>query len=92
MPRHDNTRSVNCNHPIVEKFIVDCLEFWVKEMHVDGFRFDEGSILARGQDGTPLVYPPVVWDIELSADLRDARIIAEAWDAAGLYQIGYFPG
>jgi glycogen operon protein len=84
--------TVNCNHPIVEKFIVDCLEFWVRDMHVDGFRFDEGSILARGQDGVPLAHPPVVWDIELSDCLRDTRIIAEAWDAAGLYQIGYFPG
>lgn len=82
----------NCNHPIVEKMIVECLEFWVKEMHVDGFRFDEGSILARGQDGVPMAYPPVVWNIELSETLMDAKIIAEAWDAAGLYQIGYFPG
>jgi isoamylase len=84
--------TVNCNHPIAEKFIVECLEFWVREMHVDGFRFDEGSILARGQDGVPLVYPPVVWSIELSECLADSVIIAEAWDAAGLYQIGYFPG
>jgi glycogen operon protein len=84
--------TVNCNHPIVEKFIVECLEFWVREMHVDGFRFDEGSILARGQDGVPLAYPPVVWSIELSGELLDTKIVAEAWDAAGLYQIGYFPG
>jgi glycogen operon protein len=84
--------TLNCNHPIVEKFIIECLEFWVREMHVDGFRFDEGSILARGQDGVPLAYPPVVWSIELSECLLDTRIIAEAWDAAGLYQIGYFPG
>jgi glycogen operon protein len=84
--------TVNCNHPIVEKLIVECLEFWVREMHVDGFRFDEGSILARGQDGVPLAYPPVVWSIELSACLHETQIIAEAWDAAGLYQIGYFPG
>jgi glycogen operon protein len=84
--------TLNCNHPIVEKFIVECLEFWVQEMHVDGFRFDEGSILARGQDGAPLAYPPVVWSIELSEALLDTKIIAEAWDAAGLYQIGYFPG
>jgi glycogen operon protein len=84
--------TVNCNHPIVEKFIVECLEFWVREMHVDGFRFDEGSILARGQDGVPLAYPPVVWSIELSGELLGTKIIAEAWDAAGLYQIGYFPG
>jgi len=84
--------TLNCNHPIVQKFIVECLEFWVREMHVDGFRFDEGSILARGQDGVPLAYPPVVWSIELSEALLDTKIIAEAWDAAGLYQIGYFPG
>jgi glycogen operon protein len=84
--------TLNCNHPIVEKFIVECLEFWVRVMHVDGFRFDEGSILARGQDGVPLAYPPVVWSIELSGALLDTKIIAEAWDAAGLYQIGYFPG
>ena len=61
-------------------------------MHVDGFRFDEGSILSRGEDGAPMVYPPVVWHIELSEELADTKIIAEAWDAAGLYQIGYFPG
>ena len=84
--------TLNCNHPIVQKFIIECLEFWVREMHVDGFRFDEGSILARGQDGVPLAYPPVVWNIELSETLLDTKIIAEAWNAAGLYQIGYFPG
>ncbi len=84
--------TVNCNHPIVQKLIVDSLEFWVKEMHVDGFRFDEGSILSRGQDGTPMVNPPVVWQIETSEILADTKIIAEAWDAGGLYQIGDFPG
>ncbi|TBR57054.1 glycogen debranching enzyme GlgX [Westiellopsis prolifica IICB1] len=82
----------NCNHPIAEKLIVECLEFWVKEMHVDGFRFDEGSILSRGQDGVPMIHPPVVWHIETSATLAETKIIAEAWDAGGLYQIGYFPG
>jgi glycogen operon protein len=82
----------NCNHPIPEKLIVESLEYWVREMHVDGFRFDEGSVLSRGQDGTPLEYPPVIWEIELSETLADTKIIAEAWDAAGLYQIGYFPG
>lgn len=84
--------TVNCNHPIVEKLILECLECWVQEMHVDGFRFDEGSILARGEDGGPLVHPPVIWAIELSDMLADTKIIAEAWDAAGLYQIGSFPG
>ncbi len=84
--------TVNCNHPFVEKFIIDSLEYWVREMHVDGFRFDEASILSRGEDGAPLEHPPVLWSIELSEALADTKIIAEAWDAAGLYQIGYFPG
>jgi glycogen operon protein len=82
----------NCNHPIPQKLIVDCLRYWVREMHVDGFRFDEGSILSRGEDGVPLPHPPVVWQIELDEDLANTKVIAEAWDAAGLYQIGNFPG
>jgi isoamylase len=82
----------NANHPLSQKLIVDCLRYWVTEMHVDGFRFDEGSILARGEDGTPLVHPPVIWQIELDDALADAKMIAEAWDAAGLYQVGHFPG
>jgi glycogen operon protein len=61
-------------------------------MHVDGFRFDEGSILARGEDGAPLEHPPVIWQIELEDALADTKLIAEAWDAAGLYQVGHFPG
>ena len=84
--------TVNCNHPLVDKFIVECLEFWVREYHIDGFRFDEGSILSRGEDGAPMVHPPVIWHIELSEELADTKVFAEAWDAAGLYQIGYFPG
>jgi glycogen operon protein len=82
----------NCNHPIVQKLIVECLQYWVREAHVDGFRFDEGSILSRGEDGTPLVHPPLVMQVELSEDFMDTKVIAEAWDAAGLYQIGHFPG
>ena len=82
----------NCNHPIVQKLIVECLRYWVKEAHVDGFRFDEGSILSRGEDGAPLLHPPLVWQVELDEDLMDTKLIAEAWDAAGLYQIGHFPG
>jgi glycogen operon protein len=82
----------NCNHPIAEKLIVECLRYWVHEAHVDGFRFDEGSILARDESGTPVAHPPVVWQIELDDDLADTKVIAEAWDAAGLYQIGHFPG
>ena len=84
--------TMNCNHPIMQKFILECLEFWVKQMHVDGFRFDEGSILSRGEDGAPMAHPPVIWSIELSESLAGSKAIAEAWDAAGLYQIGYFPG
>ena len=82
----------NANHPLPQKFIVDCLRHWVRDMHVDGFRFDEGSILARGEDGTPLEHPPVIWRIELDDALADTKVIAEAWDAAGLYQVGHFSG
>jgi len=84
--------TVNCNHPVVTRFIVKCLEYWVKEMHVDGFRFDLASVLVRGQDGEPLYYAPVPWHIELSDELAHTHIIAEAWDAGGLYQVGDFPG
>lgn len=84
--------TINCNHPIVEKFIIDCLKFWVQEMHVDGFRFDEGSILSRGEDGNPMRHPPVIWELELSDIFADTKLIAEAWDADGLYQVGSFPG
>jgi glycogen operon protein len=84
--------TVNANHPIVEKFILDCLHYWVEEMHVDGFRFDEGSVLHRGGDGAPMEFPPVVWGIELSEKLADTKVIAEPWDAGGLYDVGRFPG
>lgn len=84
--------TLSCNHPFMEKFIEDCLSFWVEEMHVDGFRFDEGSILSRGEDGSPLKHPPLLWSLELSDTFAETKLIAEAWDAAGLYQIGNFPG
>jgi glycogen operon protein len=84
--------TVNANHPIVEKFIIDCLHYWVEEMHVDGFRFDEGSVLARGSSGGPMDFPPVIWGIELSEKLADTKVIAEPWDAGGLYHVGRFPG
>lgn len=80
------------NHPIVTKMIVECLEFWVREMHVDGFRFDEAAVLTRGARGEVLDEPPVVWQIELSDTLADTKIIAEAWDAAGAYEVGRYPG
>ncbi|MEI7743212.1 MAG: glycogen debranching protein GlgX [Chloroflexota bacterium] len=82
----------NCNHPVVDKFISECLLYWVRHMHVDGFRFDLASVLSRGMDGQPMADPPVLWHIELDDDLADTKIIAEAWDAGGLYQVGYFPG
>ena len=82
----------NCNHPIAQKLIVECLVHWVRETHVDGFRFDEGSILTRDETGRPVAHPPVVWLIELDENLADTKLIAEAWDAAGLYQVGHFPG
>ena len=82
----------NCNHPIAEKLIVECLRYWVREAHVDGFRFDEGSILTRDENGQPNPHSPVVWAIELEDELADTKLIAEAWDAGGLYQVGGFPG
>lgn len=84
--------TVNANHPLVANFIIGCLEYWVREMHVDGFRFDLASALARGENGQPLHDSPVLWGIELSEQLAETKLIAEAWDAAGLYQVGSFPG
>jgi len=84
--------TLNCNHPLVARFIIECLEYWVREFHVDGFRFDLASILARGEDGRPMRHAPVVWAIEFSTELARTRLIAEAWDAGGLYQVGGFPG
>lgn len=92
---HDYTgcgNTVNANHPLVSNFIITCLEYWVREMHVDGFRFDLASALARGEDGQVMQDPPVVWGIELSQQLAKTKLIAEAWDASGLYQVGSFPG
>jgi glycogen operon protein len=76
----------------VARYITQCLEYWVREMHVDGFRFDLASVLARGEDGRPMYHAPVLWNIEFSETLAHTRIIAEAWDAVGLYQVGDFPG
>ncbi|MDA8432713.1 MAG: glycogen debranching protein GlgX [Nitrospiraceae bacterium] len=84
--------TVNCNFPIVTAFLIECLEYWVSEMHVDGFRFDLASVLVRGHEGRPLHYAPMPWYIELSDVLGNTRLIAEAWDAGGLYQVGDFPG
>jgi isoamylase len=82
----------NCNHPFVRDFILDCLRYWVVEMNIDGFRFDLASILGRDVDGSILSNPPLIERIEEDPILRNTKIIAEAWDAAGAYQIGEFPG
>ncbi len=84
--------TLNANHPIVRRMIVDSLRYWVEEMHVDGFRFDLASILARGPSGEVLPSPPVLWDIESEPALAGIKFMAEAWDAAGLYQVGSFVG
>jgi len=84
--------TLNANHPIVRRMIVDSLRYWVEEMHVDGFRFDLASILARGESGAVMANPPVLWDIETDPSMAGVKFIAEAWDAAGLYQVGSFIG
>ncbi|MFO0914342.1 MAG: glycogen debranching protein GlgX [Pirellulales bacterium] len=84
--------TLNANQPIVRRMIVDSLRYWVEEMHVDGFRFDLASILSRDADGNPNPNPPVLWDIESDPALAGTKLIAEAWDAAGLYQVGSFVG
>lgn len=83
--------TLNCNHPVVRNMIIDSLRYWVTEMHVDGFRFDLASILGRGRDGSVLSNPPLLEQIAGDPILADTKLIAEAWDAAGLYQVGNFP-
>lgn len=84
--------TVNCNHPLVRQLILDSLRYWFVEMNVDGFRFDLASILGRDQNGEMLNNPPLIEWIEEDPILRNAKIIAEAWDAGGAYQVGKFPG
>jgi glycogen operon protein len=84
--------TLNANQPIVRRLIQDSLRYWVTQMHVDGFRFDLASILSRDEAGQPLQNPPVLWDIESDPVLAGTKLIAEAWDAAGLYQVGSFVG
>lgn len=84
--------TLNANQPIVRRLIQDSLRYWVTEMHVDGFRFDLASILARDEAGRPLPNAPVIWDIESDPALAGTKLIAEAWDAAGMYQVGSFAG
>ncbi|MEM7468674.1 MAG: alpha-amylase family glycosyl hydrolase [Pseudomonadota bacterium] len=84
--------TVNCNHPIVCQLILDSLRYWVSEFHIDGFRFDLASILTRGTDGEPQTQPLLISQIEEDPVLKETKLIAECWDAAGLYQLSDFPG
>ena len=84
--------TLNANHPIVRRMIVDSLRYWVEVMHVDGFRFDLASILERDESGNLMPSPPVLWDISSDPALAGTKLIAEAWDAAGSYQVGNFIG
>lgn len=82
---------LNCNHPVVQQFILDCLRYWVTEYRVDGFRFDLASILGRNEDGSPMEKPPLLKSLAFDPILGGVKLIAEAWDAGGLYQVGSFP-
>ena len=84
--------TLNANQSVVRRLIQDSLRYWVKEMHIDGFRFDLASVLCRDENGDLLPNPPVLWDIESDPMLAGTKLIAEAWDAAGLYQVGSFIG
>lgn len=84
--------TLNANHPVVRRMIIDSLRYWVKEMHIDGFRFDLASVLSRDALGQPLPNAPVLWDIESDPALAGTKLLAEAWDVAGLYQVGNFVG
>jgi glycogen operon protein len=84
--------TVNCNDPVVRGFVLDCLRYWAIEYHIDGFRFDLAAILDRAPDGSPLANPPLIESLAHDPVLRDCKLVAEAWDAGGLYQVGRFPG
>ena len=90
---HSGTgNTLNANHSVVRRLILDSLRYWVEHMHVDGFRFDLASVLARDEAGHPMPNPPVLWEIDSDPVLAGSKLIAEAWDAAGLYQVGSFVG
>ncbi len=84
--------TLNANQAVVRRLIIDSLRYWVQVMHVDGFRFDLAAILSRDEQGLPLARPPVLWDIDSDPVLAGTKLIAEAWDAAGLYEVGDFAG
>lgn len=83
--------TLNCNHPVVQQLILDCLRYWVTDYRVDGFRFDLASILGRNEDGSPMNQPPLLRSLAFDPILGTVKLIAEAWDAGGLYQVGSFP-
>lgn len=83
--------TLNCNHPVVQQMILDCLRYWVTDYRVDGFRFDLASILGRSDDGSPMSQPPLLRSLAFDPILGNVKLIAEAWDAGGLYQVGSFP-
>jgi glycogen operon protein len=83
--------TLNCNHPVVRNMVLDCLRYWVSEYHIDGFRFDLASILGRDQNGAPLLNPPLLESLAYDPVLGKCKLVAEAWDAGGLYQVGSFP-
>jgi isoamylase len=83
--------TLNCNHPVVRVFVLDCLRYWASEYHIDGFRFDLASILGRDPQGVPLANPPLLENLAFDPILAKCKLIAEAWDAGGLYQVGSFP-
>lgn len=83
--------TLNCNHPVVQRMILDCLRYWVTEYRVDGFRFDLASILGRNEDGSPMHEPPLLQNLAFDPILSNVKLIAEAWDAGGMYQVGCFP-
>ncbi len=83
--------TLNCNNPVVREMVLDCLRYWAAEYHIDGFRFDLAAVLGRGPDGAPMANPPLLEGLAHDPLLRDCLLVAEAWDAGGLYQVGSFP-
>ena len=83
--------TMNCNHPVVQQMILTCLRYWVTSYRIDGFRFDLASILGRNEDGSPMEHPPLLKSLATDPLLGNTKLIAEAWDAGGLYQVGNFP-
>ncbi len=83
--------TLNCNNPVVRNMVLDCLRYWASEYHIDGFRFDLASILGRAPNGAPLSNPPLLEGLAYDPILAKCKLIAEAWDAGGLYQVGSFP-